>query len=173
MGSAWLLALLTAVSSPGQVKVWRLLDSGQDLSSSPHVTLGPEGSQVDVLLFHPTADGVLASGAQRAVKIWDVEQQQPLAGEAAGGGGEVGRWPPSVRGDSLVAGIFWNWAVETSSVQQERLLQSCRSCSQVQAGKSLGRAGRQADVHSGWQRPVNGRGRMPRGGAGWLGRRGS
>lgn len=63
-----------------QVKVWRLLESGQDLSSSPHVTLGPEGSRVEVLLFHPTADGVLASAAGKAVKIWDVEQQQILTG---------------------------------------------------------------------------------------------
>ncbi|XP_066496626.1 coronin-7 [Tiliqua scincoides] len=71
--------LLATASADGLVKVWRLLDPGQDLSSSPHVTLGPEGSQVDVLLFHPTADGVLASGARRAVKVWDVEQQRPLA----------------------------------------------------------------------------------------------
>ncbi|KAJ6655968.1 hypothetical protein lerEdw1_004553 [Lerista edwardsae] len=70
--------LLATASADGLVKVWRLLDSGQDLSSSPHMTLGPEGGPVDVLLFHPTAEGVLASGAQRAVKIWDVEQQRPL-----------------------------------------------------------------------------------------------
>lgn len=63
-----------------QVKVWRLLDSHRDLSSSPSVTLGPESSHVDVLLFHPTADGILATGAQRIVKVWDVAQRQALAG---------------------------------------------------------------------------------------------
>uniref|UniRef100_A0A670JFL9 Coronin n=1 Tax=Podarcis muralis TaxID=64176 RepID=A0A670JFL9_PODMU len=62
-----------------QVKVWRLLDSGQDLSSSPHIALGPEGRPVDVLLFHPTADSILASGAQKAVKVWDVGHRQTLA----------------------------------------------------------------------------------------------
>ncbi|XP_032086183.1 coronin-7-like isoform X1 [Thamnophis elegans] len=70
--------LLATGAADEAVKVWRLLESGQDLSSSPHVTLGPEGSRVEVLLFHPTADGVLASAAGKAVTIWDVEQQQIL-----------------------------------------------------------------------------------------------
>ncbi|XP_062999412.1 coronin-7 [Elgaria multicarinata webbii] len=71
--------LLATGSVDATVKVWHLLDPDLDLSSSPHVTLGPEGGQVDVLLFHPTADGILASGAQRAVKVWDVKQRQALA----------------------------------------------------------------------------------------------
>uniref|UniRef100_A0A8D0BH67 Coronin n=1 Tax=Salvator merianae TaxID=96440 RepID=A0A8D0BH67_SALMN len=61
------------------VKVWRLLDSSRDLSSSPHVGLGPEEGPLHVLLFHPTADGILASAAQKTVKVWDVQQQQSLA----------------------------------------------------------------------------------------------
>ncbi|XP_060116641.1 coronin-7 [Heteronotia binoei] len=70
--------VLATCSAEEVVKVWRLLDSGPDLSSSPHVALGPEGGQAGMVLFHPTADGVLASGAQRAAKVWDVEQRQPL-----------------------------------------------------------------------------------------------
>ncbi|XP_063171041.1 coronin-7-like isoform X1 [Candoia aspera] len=70
--------LLATGSAEEAVKVWRLPEPGQDLSSSPHVTLGPEGGWVEVLLFHPTADGVLASAAGRVVKIWDVEQRQIL-----------------------------------------------------------------------------------------------
>ncbi|XP_070617625.1 coronin-7-like isoform X1 [Erythrolamprus reginae] len=70
--------LLATGSADGVVKVWRLLEPGQDLSSSPHVVLGPEGGPVQALVFHPTADGVLASAAGKAVKIWDVEQQQIL-----------------------------------------------------------------------------------------------
>uniref|UniRef100_A0A670ZCJ6 Coronin n=1 Tax=Pseudonaja textilis TaxID=8673 RepID=A0A670ZCJ6_PSETE len=77
--------LLATGSADEVVKVWRLLESGQDLSSSPHVTLGPEGSRVEVLLFHPTADAVLASAAGKAVKIWDVEQQQILTGTILSG----------------------------------------------------------------------------------------
>lgn len=73
-----------------QVKVWRLLEADQDFSASPHVMLGPQGSQVEVLLFHPTADGVLASAAGKAVKIWDVEQQQILIGTILSGLGDAG-----------------------------------------------------------------------------------
>nr|XP_020667641.1 coronin-7-like [Pogona vitticeps] len=71
--------ILATASADECVKVWRLSHPGQDLSSSPHITLGPEGSRLDLVLFHPTADGLLASGALRKVKIWDVGQQQSLA----------------------------------------------------------------------------------------------
>uniref|UniRef100_A0A8C7DT57 Coronin n=1 Tax=Naja naja TaxID=35670 RepID=A0A8C7DT57_NAJNA len=85
--------LLATGSADEVVKVWRLLESGQDLSSSPHVTLGPEGSRVEVLLFHPTADGVLASAAGKTVKIWDVEQQQILTGTILSGRPLIGANP--------------------------------------------------------------------------------
>ncbi|PKU34900.1 hypothetical protein llap_14795 [Limosa lapponica baueri] len=60
------------------VKVWRLPESGQDMPSGAGLTLGPGGGPVDMLQFHPTADGVLASGAGKRVTVWDVGQQQPL-----------------------------------------------------------------------------------------------
>uniref|UniRef100_A0A7M4FSA4 Coronin n=1 Tax=Crocodylus porosus TaxID=8502 RepID=A0A7M4FSA4_CROPO len=59
-------------------RLWCLSENGQDLPASAGVILGPEGCQVDMLQFHSTADGVLASGAGRRVKIWDVAQQQSL-----------------------------------------------------------------------------------------------
>nr|XP_056722251.1 coronin-7 [Euleptes europaea] len=68
--------VLATCSAEEAVKVWRLLDSDPDLSSSLNVTLGPKGGQAGMVLFHPTADGILASGAQRTAKVWDVEQQQ-------------------------------------------------------------------------------------------------
>lgn len=64
-----------------QVKVWRLPESGQDMPSNAGLTMGPGGGPVDMLQFHPTADGVLASGAGKRVTIWDVAQQQPLTGK--------------------------------------------------------------------------------------------
>uniref|UniRef100_A0A8C3RLQ3 Coronin n=1 Tax=Chelydra serpentina TaxID=8475 RepID=A0A8C3RLQ3_CHESE len=74
-------ALLLATGSADEtVKVWRLSESGQDLPSCPGVTLGPAGCQVETLQFHPTADGVLVSGAGRTAKVWDVAQQKPLTG---------------------------------------------------------------------------------------------
>uniref|UniRef100_A0A8C8SSG2 Coronin n=1 Tax=Pelusios castaneus TaxID=367368 RepID=A0A8C8SSG2_9SAUR len=70
--------LLATSSADRTVKVWHLPESGQDLPSCPGVTLGPEGCQVDALQFHPTAAGVLVSGAGRVAKIWDVAQQKAL-----------------------------------------------------------------------------------------------
>ncbi|XP_042294442.1 coronin-7-like [Sceloporus undulatus] len=70
--------LLATGSADESIKVWRLPDGDQELPSPPHVTLGTKGGPVDTVLFHPTADGVLASGAQRTVKVWDVERQETL-----------------------------------------------------------------------------------------------
>ncbi|KAM9599471.1 coronin-7-like isoform 3-T3 [Morphnus guianensis] len=70
--------LLATGSADEMVKVWRLPESGQDMPSNAGLTLGPGGGPVDMLQFHPTADGVLASGAGKRVTIWDVVQQQPL-----------------------------------------------------------------------------------------------
>ncbi|NXI61983.1 CORO7 protein, partial [Anseranas semipalmata] len=70
--------LLATGSADETVKVWRLPESGQDLPGSAGLTLGPGGCPVDALQFHPTADGVLASGAGKRVTVWDVGQQQPL-----------------------------------------------------------------------------------------------
>lgn len=50
------------------------------MPSSAGLTLAPGGGPVDMLQFHPTADGVLASGAGKQVTVWDVGQQQPLTG---------------------------------------------------------------------------------------------
>ncbi|KAM6249786.1 coronin-7-like isoform 2-T2 [Porphyrio hochstetteri] len=70
--------LLATGSADEMVKVWRLPESGQDMPGSAGLTLGSVGGPVDVLLFHPTADGVLASGAGKRVTVWDAGQQQPL-----------------------------------------------------------------------------------------------
>ncbi|XP_069726199.1 coronin-7-like isoform X1 [Phaenicophaeus curvirostris] len=70
--------LLATGSADETVKVWRLPKSGQDMPSSAGLTLGPGGAPLDVLQFHPTADGVLASGAGKRVTVWDLERQQPL-----------------------------------------------------------------------------------------------
>lgn len=65
-----------------QVKVWRLPASGQALPSGPGLLLGPEDAQVEVLQFHPTADGILLSAVGRVAKVWDATKQQPLTGRA-------------------------------------------------------------------------------------------
>ncbi|KAM4656443.1 coronin-7-like isoform 3-T3 [Amazona ochrocephala] len=70
--------LLATGSADETVKVWRLPQSSQDIPSGAGLTLGPGGAPVDMLQFHPTADGILASGTGKRVTIWDMEQQQPL-----------------------------------------------------------------------------------------------
>ncbi|XP_050762164.1 sarcalumenin-like [Gymnogyps californianus] len=70
--------LLATGSADETVKVWRLPESGQDMPGGAGLTLGPGGGPVDMLQFHPTADGVLASGAGKRVTVWDVGRQQPL-----------------------------------------------------------------------------------------------
>ncbi|XP_071617519.1 coronin-7 isoform X1 [Heliangelus exortis] len=70
--------LLATGSADEMVKVWRLPQSSQDMPSVAGLALGPVGCPVDVLQFHPTGDGVLASGAGEGVTLWDLGQQQPL-----------------------------------------------------------------------------------------------
>ncbi|XP_036776347.2 coronin-7 isoform X1 [Manis pentadactyla] len=70
--------LLATGSADRMVRLWRLPAPGQALPSGPGLVLGPEDLQVEVLQFHPTADGVLLSVAGRALKVWDATQQQPL-----------------------------------------------------------------------------------------------
>ncbi|NXC43015.1 CORO7 protein, partial [Penelope pileata] len=77
--------LLATGSADETVKVWRLPEDGQELPSSAGLTLGPGRGPVDMLQFHPTADGVLASGAGKQVTVWDVGQQQPLTALEAHG----------------------------------------------------------------------------------------
>lgn len=93
---------LEALPSPGltdlrfQVKLWRLPAPGQALPSVPGLVLGPEDVQVEVLQFHPTADGILVSAAGTAVKVWDVTKQQALTGMGRAGLPHPGQ-PPAGR----------------------------------------------------------------------------
>ncbi|XP_014444720.1 coronin-7 isoform X2 [Tupaia chinensis] len=87
--------LLATGSADRTVKLWRLPASGQALPSVPGVVLGPHDFPVEVLQFHPTADGVLASAAGTAVKVWDAARQQPLTELVAHG--------------DLVQSANWSW----------------------------------------------------------------
>lgn len=64
------------------MKLWRLATPGQALPSTPGLVLGPEDVQVEVLQFHPSADGILLSAVGKAVKVWDADKQLPLTGMA-------------------------------------------------------------------------------------------
>ncbi|XP_041062186.1 coronin-7-like [Carcharodon carcharias] len=71
--------LLATCSADATVKLWRLPDAVEQVSSARNVTLGPEAVRVECVLFHPSADGVLASGAGKTAKIWDLTQQKAMA----------------------------------------------------------------------------------------------
>ncbi|XP_078096606.1 coronin-7 [Mustelus asterias] len=71
--------LLATCSADVMVKLWRLPDAVEQVSSAQNVTLGPEAERVECVLFHPSADGVLASGAGNTAKVWDLTQQKALA----------------------------------------------------------------------------------------------
>ncbi|XP_011374774.1 coronin-7 isoform X2 [Pteropus vampyrus] len=77
--------LLATGSADRTVKLWRLPAPGQELPSGPGLVLGPEDTQVEVLQFHPTVDGVLVSVAGTGVKVWDAAKQQPLTELSAHG----------------------------------------------------------------------------------------
>ncbi|ELW72113.1 Coronin-7 [Tupaia chinensis] len=96
--------LLATGSADRTVKLWRLPASGQALPSVPGVVLGPHDFPVEVLQFHPTADGVLASAAGTAVKVWDAARQQPLTGP------DLGCFSTELvaHGD-LVQSANWSW----------------------------------------------------------------
>ena len=76
LGQGWLEAarphpvLSSRTRSFLQVKLWRLPAPDGLLPSGPGLVLGPEDVQVEVLQFHPTADGILVSAAGRTVKVW-------------------------------------------------------------------------------------------------------
>ncbi|XP_072337489.1 coronin-7 [Scyliorhinus torazame] len=70
--------LLATCSADVTVKLWRLPDAVEQVSSAQSVTLGPEAARVECVVFHPSADGVLASGAGNTAKIWDLTQQKAL-----------------------------------------------------------------------------------------------
>ncbi|KAM6155686.1 coronin-7-like [Rhynchocyon petersi] len=78
-------SLLATGSADKTVKLWRLPAPNQALPVAPGLVLGPETLQVEVLLFHPTTDGVLLTTAGTAGKVWDLARQQPLTELAAHG----------------------------------------------------------------------------------------
>ncbi|XP_069762357.1 coronin-7-like [Narcine bancroftii] len=71
--------LLATSSADATVKLWRLPDDVKQMSTALSLALGPEEVRVECVLFHPAADGVLASGAGKVAKVWDLTQQKPLA----------------------------------------------------------------------------------------------
>jgi len=64
-----------------QVKVWHLpVDVTTESVCNPSTTLSIGDSCVELVLWNPVAENVLASATQQSIKIYDVEQQSARIG---------------------------------------------------------------------------------------------
>ncbi|KAI4878197.1 hypothetical protein NFI96_018273 [Prochilodus magdalenae] len=71
--------LLATCSSDETVKLWRLCELGQEQPGSAEVSLRPGDGRLELLLFHPSASGLLAVASARGVHIWDTSRDKALA----------------------------------------------------------------------------------------------
>jgi len=64
-----------------QVKIWRLpVDVSHDSVCNPSTTLCIGDRAVELVLWNPVAENVLASATQQSIKIYDLEQQTARIG---------------------------------------------------------------------------------------------
>uniref|UniRef100_A0AAR2KUL8 Coronin n=1 Tax=Pygocentrus nattereri TaxID=42514 RepID=A0AAR2KUL8_PYGNA len=71
--------LLATCSSDETVKLWRLCELGQEQSASVEVSLKSSEGRLELLLFHPTASGLLAVASARGIQVWDTSRDKALA----------------------------------------------------------------------------------------------
>ncbi|GAA6090782.1 coronin-7 isoform X1 [Tachysurus ichikawai] len=71
--------LLATCSADETVKVWRLCDPGQEQPLSANASFSPGEGRLELVLFHPTAAGLLAVGSGRGVQVWDTNREKALA----------------------------------------------------------------------------------------------
>ncbi|XP_066497834.1 coronin-7 isoform X1 [Hoplias malabaricus] len=71
--------LLATCSADETVKLWHLCESDQDQPVNAEVSLKPGEGRLELLIFHPTASGLLAVGSSRGVQVWDTSRDKALA----------------------------------------------------------------------------------------------
>lgn len=57
-----------------------MCDPGEEQPVSANISLSPGDGRLELLLFHPTAAGLLAVGSGRGVQVWDTSRDKALAG---------------------------------------------------------------------------------------------
>uniref|UniRef100_A0A3B1JL51 Coronin n=1 Tax=Astyanax mexicanus TaxID=7994 RepID=A0A3B1JL51_ASTMX len=72
--------LLATCSSDQTVKLWRVGESGQEVLATAEATLKPDDGRLELVLFHPTASGLLAVASSKGVQVWDTSRDKALAG---------------------------------------------------------------------------------------------
>ncbi|XP_012694253.2 coronin-7 isoform X1 [Clupea harengus] len=70
--------LLATCSADETVKLWRVCGVEEQVAE-PEVTLNPGEGRLELVLFHPSAGGLLAVSSSRAVQIWDITRDSALA----------------------------------------------------------------------------------------------
>ncbi|RXN24184.1 coronin-7-like protein [Labeo rohita] len=70
--------LLATCSADETVKLWRVCDPDQDQPSNAEVTLSPADGRLEIVLFHPTASGLLAVASAKGIQVWDVTRDAAL-----------------------------------------------------------------------------------------------
>lgn len=66
-----------------QVKIWHLpVDVSADPVCNPSTTLCIGDVAVELVLWNPVAENVLASASQQSIKIYDVQQQTARIGNS-------------------------------------------------------------------------------------------
>ncbi|XP_038057415.1 coronin-7-like [Patiria miniata] len=69
--------MLATCSNDNMIKIWDLPEGGLTESmSTPAATLPKLAKGVQNVLFHPTAEGLLASSSDKTVQIWDIGKAQ-------------------------------------------------------------------------------------------------
>ncbi|KAF4092609.1 hypothetical protein AMELA_G00022710, partial [Ameiurus melas] len=71
--------LLATCSADETVKLWRVCDPGEEQPASANISLSPGDGRLELVLFHPTAAGLLAVGSGRGVQVWDTSRDAALA----------------------------------------------------------------------------------------------
>ncbi|KAK3552873.1 hypothetical protein QTP86_024776 [Hemibagrus guttatus] len=71
--------LLATCSADETVKLWHLCDPGQEQPLSADASFNPGEGRLEMLLFHPTAAGLLAVGSGKGIQVWDTSRDKALA----------------------------------------------------------------------------------------------
>lgn len=90
--------IIASASEDTKVMIWQIPSNGPEGENitSPAVTLTGHGRKVGQVMFHPTADNVLASSsADLTVRLWDIEKG--VGKQEVVGHGEV------------IQSMSWNW----------------------------------------------------------------
>ncbi|XP_064636401.1 coronin-7-like isoform X2 [Lineus longissimus] len=64
--------ILATGSYDGSVKLWKIPEELGDSLNEPTFTIPTEPRRIENVLWHPTADNILAVSSNQTVKIWDV-----------------------------------------------------------------------------------------------------